>query len=377
MTNRQVFILLKTLQSFSTGWFFSIYVLWLIANGLNLFQANSLNVIYMSMTFALDAYTGKIADVFGQRKIYIFGIICWGISSFVYSAGSVYLVFAVSEVFAAIGTALMSEALESWLANTTDGEEAVTSGMATAGWLTAVVMIPSAVIGSWIGAVYGMKWPWIISGVSFVAEAVVAYYCLRHRSEGTHRKLANKQIDILTTTGEIWRHLKLRRVVVFSFIFSLAIAPFNNFWPVVLKNFAGGETRWFGMLWIPIAGAMAIGSALSGKPKMQLWMVALLCGAPLILPTLAPALMPTLVMVFVHEIGRGAIRPVIFRDFNRHVSAEKRSTMNSIRSSVGYLGSATGLLLSGLATFLVLPTQVWAISALILVGLAWMVRRDD
>jgi len=106
-------------------------------------------------------------------------------------------------------------------------------------------------------------------------------------------------------------------------------------------------------------------------------MVALLCGAPLILPTLAPALMPTLVMVFVHEIGRGAIRPVIFRDFNRHVSAEKRSTMNSIRSSVGYLGSAAGLLLSGLATFLVLPTQVWAVSALILVGLAWMVRRDE
>lgn len=377
MSNKRVFILLKALQSFSTGWFFSIYVLWLIANGLNLFEANSLNVIYMSATFALDAYTGKIADVFGQRKIYVFGILCWGVSSFVYSAGSIYLVFAVSEVFAAIGTALMSEALESWLANTSEGEAAVTSGMATSGWLTAVVMIPSAVIGSWIGSVYGLGWPWIISGVSFMVEAMVAYYCLRHRSEGVHHRLASKQIAIFASAKEIWQHFKLRRVVVFSFFFSLAIAPFNNFWPVVLKNFAGGETWWFGMLWIPIAGAMAIGSALSGKPKMQLWMVALLCGLPLILPTLAPALGPTLVMVFVHEIGRGAVRPVIFRDFNRHVGAEKRSTMNSIRSSIGYLGSASGLLLSGLATFVVLPTQVWAVSALILVGLAWTILQND
>lgn len=378
MNNRQVFVLLKTLHTFSTGWFFSICVLWLIGNGLNLFQANSLNVIYMSVTFALDPYSGKIADIIGQKRVYILGIVFWGISSFVYGGGSTYLVFALSEILAAIGTAMMSEALESWLANTSEGEAVVSAGMAKSGWLTAVVMIPSAVAGSWIGSTYGLTWPWILSGISFMIEVGVAYFLLRHRSEGDHQKLESRQIAIFTSVKDIWQEQKLRRILVFSFFFSLAIAPFNMFWPPILKELAGGQTWWFGILWIPIAIAMALGSAFSVKPKAQLWMVALVCGVPLLLPYLAPTLGLALITVFVHEMGRGAIRPLVFRDFNRHVIAEKRSTTNSIRSSVGYLGNASGLLLSGLATFLISPTRIWVISALVLVWLGWYIRpRND
>lgn len=392
----RIFILIKILESLAVGWFFSTYVLFLREKGLNLFQTNLLNVGFMTISFLFDPYTGRLADKVGQKRVFLWGQVVHSMGMFVYFLGHVFGIFLLAEIIGAIGKALISEALESWIRNVTDENisHEVTSVSGSIGHLAT---IPSAVIGGILGASFGLQWPWFLSSVTCLLVAVLSSFWLRKLPE---KKKNSPNLEIPKVFEVIkftWRNTSLRFYSIIALVVSAAVSPLNMFWAPVLKDLSS-SSWWLGSIWIFMASAIAIGSFLA-KNKFRISTVVASIGIPMLLPVsvlfisfvikvisgygvqmpeLSRILLPCAIFTIVfHEFGRGAIRPLLLTYCNKHIDDHFRSTANSVRSAAGTLGMAIGLLVSGVLTLIISPLYVWGISGAVLVFLAIYSRRKE
>ena len=365
----RVFLIITVLQALGTGWWFGTYTLFLLGNGLTLLQANLLNTIFMTMDAILNPYTGKLADKFGQKKLFLAGQV-FGFAGFlVYGLGNSFWWFAVAETIVAIGSALMSDALESWLRNTTS-EEISHQALANSGTFGSLGVIPAAVLGGIIGARFGLQWPWLISAATGVIVIGLTLKLLWKLPE-SYGGMEEETLSVTEVFKKMLKSKPLRFAALVSFVIAAATMPFNMFWAPILKQ-ASGQTWWLGTLWIGIAVMSALGSQWARKQANGTGVVKmiLLIGVPMMFTPWANGLIPLTILFLLHEIGRGANRPIMFTYSNRHISNNSRSTANSIQSSMRTVGAATGLLLSGYLTTIMLPVQIWGVAGIGLLMLA-------
>jgi MFS family permease len=359
-------------HNLAAGWFFATYVLFLLERGMSLQQANLINGVFMAVCFVFDPITGKLADRVGQRKVFVWGLWGWALSFVVYFAGQSFWAFALAEAIGAIGHSLISEALESWLRNTTD-EKTAHETMSITGSLSPLVFIPTALGGSILGAKLGLEYPWIMAAVSSVVAAIVCQQLLSRFGEGkTEGSEETPNLSVAQVAKLTLRHPNLAFSLVIAFGVGMAVMPYNMFWTVTLKNL-GADGAWLGAMWIPIAVMTGLGANWARKQtegRRSVAKAVALIGAPMVLPILWPKLWPVVAFFALHELGRGAIRPVLFTYANRHIENHYRSTANSIRSAVWTLGGATGLIISGFLSNNLTTVQVWAVSAVVLLLLA-------
>jgi len=373
----KVFVLAKVLEQASSAWFFGTYVIFLTAAGLSLLQANLLNVVFMSISTIFDPFTGNLADKIGQKKVYLIGLFFWGTGMLVYGLNHTFAMFAVAEGTSAIGHALISEALESWLRNHTS-EKVTRVASAKAQTWAKIATIPAALSGAFIGSKYGLSWPWILAGLSSFLALGLIWFFSRHIPERPSRWQETTVPGVWSMIKTIARDQTLRRVVVLYAIVAAAVMPFNMFWQIVLRD-AGGRPEWMGSVWLGIALLSALGAKFSSGIKngfRTLGVPIFLIGLPLIGVAFASNLWLILGLFLAHEIGRGMWPLVVFNYSNRHIDSSVRSTVNSIRSSAGTIGGVIGLLVSGLLTEVISPRQVWTISAVVLLLVTLWVRRQ-
>lgn len=122
---------------------------------------------------------------------------------------------------------------------------------------------------------------------------------------------------------------------------------------------------------------LGVGSFLVGKidhiSPQKIAVTVASTGIPMLFPVFYPLSTPSIVLPFLmHEIGRGAIRPLLFTYSNDHINDHIRSTTNSLQSAFRMVGAAVGLLSFGyLSEFeFISPVLVWAVAASVLVLLA-------
>lgn len=375
----RTFVLVKILQDVGSAWTFSTYVLFLVGAGLSLFQVNMLNLIYMSTTTLLDPFTGNLGDRIGQKRVYMFGLFFWGIGMFVYGSFGWFWIFALAEGIAAIGHALMSEALESWLRNHTD-EEVTHRAMSVSDTWKKLATIPTAILGGVVGAKYGLEIPWILAGITSILALGITVWQLRkfpEKAEITETEPID--LNLWTITKNAWREPILRRSFVAVALITSTFQPFNMFWSVVFKE-ASGKSEWLGFLWMGIALASALGSFLAKKWKISSSGLALIIasiGIPMLLPLFAGKnWIPFILVPFLfHEIGRSTWVPVLFSYTNKRIDSRVRTSVNSLRSGAGTFGAAIGLLVSGILTKWLSPISVWTISAVVLLFVALWIQR--
>ncbi len=366
----RAYLLAVLMNNLATGWFFSTYVLFLVDRGMSLQQANLINTVFMVLSFLLDPFTGKLADKIGQRRVYVAGLWTWAGGFLVYSLGNSFWHFAMAEAVSAAGHALISEALESWLRNVTD-EKVAHETMSTTGAVAPIVFIPTAILGGIMGVSWGLQWPWVAAGVSGALVAIIAQKMLGQFSEPKAEKQAERAPSVAEVTRLTLKSSRLRYTIIVAFGLGMCVMPFNMFWSVTFKDL-GAKQEWLGLMWIPIAVLTAVGAAWARKQTngSSVAKAIALIGAPMLLPFLWPSFWPVATFFSFHEIGRGAIRPILFTYSNRHIENHYRSTANSIRSAMWTLGGATGLIASGFLTKILTPVEIWAVSAVILLILA-------
>ncbi|HPJ17356.1 MAG TPA: MFS transporter [Candidatus Woesebacteria bacterium] len=374
----KTFVLVKILQNIGSSWMFSTYVLFLTTSGLSLFQANILNLLYMSVSTVLDPFTGNLGDRIGQRKIYMTGLLFWAIGMTVYGLTNWFLIFAIAEITSAVGHAFMSEALESWLRNQTD-EEITHKALTTSQTWGKLATIPAAILGGWIGAKYGFGIPWFLAGATSLVCLIISWQQLRkYPDKIEEEKAAPIEMSVWSIAKNAWKEPVLKRSFILAALITAAVQPFNMFWSVIFKE-ASGKADWLGLLWMGIALAAALGSYLAKKwpvNSKSLAMIIVTIGVPMCLTVIKGNWIVLMLIPFIiHEIGRSSWLPILFSYTNRKIDSRIRTSVNSLRSSACTLGAAGGLLVSGGLTNWISPVSVWGVSAVMLLLIAIWVWR--
>lgn len=377
------YIRLQMLESLTVGWTLSTYVLFILSTGHSLLDANIANTIFMLTNFALDPITGKWGDVYGYRRVYLGGLLVWGIGMFTYSIGFSLLHFCIAEFFAGIGKALLSEALESWVENSVPFRAAVFI-KARGDSQNRIMIIFSAILGSIIGALFGMRWPWLLAAISSAVVFVIAWRMLSKfpKSEHGHQLDGEEsQISVLAAWHKSWHTPGLRFMLIFTAIFFAAAMPLNMFHSPLLKELSG-DSWWLGFLWIGISLAIAKGSRMTERrTKVTRQMLAIVIAGMslmILVASLSSAWVIVLIGFLAHEVPRGMIRNLSYSFANPLIEKRERSMINSIRSAVGTFGAALGLIVSGLLSQIMRIQQIWFLVALLLflyAGITWLQER--
>lgn len=362
----RVYLLTAIMQSVAAGWFFCTYVLFLEASGLTSLHSHFLNAIYMSSNTLLEPFTGQIADRFGQKPVFLCGQFICGVGLLIYGLGGGFIAFALAEITSALGSALISNSLECILRNLTDRDNSHRT-ISRGHKLTRLAAIPSAVLGGVIGAHWGLEWPWLIGSLTSFLSFGIALPLLRTVPD--YRANPEGKIN-LSNIGALfsqcWQIHELRRVFLVVLASAAAFMPLNMLWPLILRD-ASGSTNWLGILWIGIAVFSALGAELSergflrpGLNGISLALIAI--GLPLSLTPFPKNAVLLTAIFLLHEIGRGALRPLIFTFTNDFFPDEIRSSANGVISTLRWVGNALGLIVSGLLTTLIGPKIIWGLA---------------
>ena len=371
---QRAFIVSVCLQHASIGWIFSTYVLFLLDRGLTLFEAHLLNFGFMIGIFLFDPPTGMLSDKFGQKKVYLTGVFFWGFGMIVYAKGLSFWHFLGAELIAAFGSCLISGSLDCWMRNLTNEEETHKT-LSRVGIFGPIIQIPTAILGSIVAHNFGFTWPWILGFTSSMISLVISWFILRKLPEDYTQPNEFGWITLFkNATGSAFQNKDLRFTLLVTFGLMFFVQPFNMLWSVIFKNLSG-EVWWLGSLWIGVAGGLALGAYFAKNKLYKLnglgIIIALLfCGVPMLGASVSSSVYLSAPLFLIHEIGRGAIKPLIFTWANRHIPNNIRSTSNSIRSSLGALGSGLGLVIFGGLTNFFLPQTIWGISAIGLILLS-------
>lgn len=374
------YLILSFLIMLSTSFSFATYIPFLVNRAMNLWQINVINSFFMATIILMELPTGSFADKFGRHRSLTISCFLMTLSFMVYFFSDNFWLFIAAEVLAGIGKTFSSGALEAWLVDSLNAQ-----GLGhckeklfrqESYWSSAGV-----IIGSLVGAYTGnanLAWPWLIgASLSFL----VGLYSLTLK-EPYHQ---NGQKRITVSLGEqikiAWGHgFNNRNLVSFMFldaILALSVQALNMQWTIVFQKQYSLETKYLGWIFMGIALTQAGGGHLSKysrrlfkDEKKSLALTQIMTALMIIVLTQISGLMTTLSFFFLHELSRGAFKPLKQSFFNDHLLSETRATVLSLDSMINKIGSLVGLLVSGFIAETYSINTAWLLSGLFLLAAA-------
>ena len=334
-----------------------VYPLFLLSRGLDLLQINLILAIYLMTIFVFEVPTGALADIAGRRLSFVLGCATRTVAFVLYSRARGFAECAVFEFIDAVGTTLVSGALEAWAV---DGVQSEGQGRSVAGLLSRANIIGRTFLMA--GAVAcgylaerDLRYPWLAAAAIFaltgIAGAALMHETRRPRAQAARPSLPHAVRDGL---GLVRRSPVLLLLSALALGSAFAAFPIHMYWQPRLQALAGEQLRVMGWIVALLALASLTGSAL--VPRMvgrfaresvlfaaMLWrgvMVAVLAGAG--------SLSPALTGLLLQETAFGVIDPVSAAWTNEHVASAERATVISVRSAFMTLGGALGLVSVGL-----------------------------
>src|SRR2546426_10531769 len=354
----RIFYLLFGGYSLAQFFLAPVYPLFLLSRGLDLLQINLTLAIYLITLFVSGVRAGALPATAGRRFSFVLGCATRTVAFVLYSRARGFADCATFEFVDAIGTTLVSGALEAWAV---DGVQAEGDGRRMEGLFARANVIGRTflMVGA-VGCGYlaerDLRYPWLAAAAMFAATGVagaVLMHETRRPSRAGHarRSVARTVIDGL---GLVRRSPVLVTLCMLSLGAAFAAFPTHMYWQPRVQALAGGELRVMGWIVALLALASLPGSALvppivrrfareSVLFAAMLWrgaMVALLAGAA--------SLSPALAGVLLQETAFGVVDPVSAAGTNEHRASGERATVISVRSASMTLGGALGLVAIGL-----------------------------
>lgn len=369
----RLFVFLKIFETACLGFIVTTYVPFLLDHGLDLFQATQVNIAFMLVNTILDPLTGSLADKIGQRRTYFLGFLFIGIGTFVYGFGSGFWAFVLAECVSAVGVALWSEALESWIRSLC-GKEIAHKAITKAGLISKSLSVVFGFAGAFAAARFGLEIPWFLGGAFAFAALFLGPLFSRNLPDATNHSTESRG-SIRESLKLFLRVPQLRFVAVVTFVCSISFQALNMFWSPVFREMAG-SVSWLGFIWAGVAVCISFGYFVAGKitkpNKVTIGVSIQLIGIPIFLSALffGENLLVLVTGFLLHEISRAALFPFLFSYSNDFIPDGIRATTNSIRGSFRTVGAIVGLFISGLLTEYITPIQVWVISGALLIVLS-------
>src|SRR2546425_3015883 len=154
--------------SYSLAQFFlaPVYPLFLLSRGLDLLEINLILSIYLITIFVFEVPTGALADVVGRRTSFVLGCATRTAAFLLYARTRSFADCATAEFIDAVGTTLVSGALEAWAV---DGVQAEGDGRRMEGLFSRAAVIGRTFL--MVGAVRcgylarrAPRYPWLPRG---------------------------------------------------------------------------------------------------------------------------------------------------------------------------------------------------------------------
>lgn len=369
--------------AFAGGFFGATYQFYLEARGLTDSNILLVNLVFMAVTTMLDPLTGPLGDRIGQRRVYLTGTLIWLVSFATYYLAKGLSGFILAEAIGAIGHALHSQAMESWLKGHVRDQEEYKKIVSRTSAISRFIGIPATLIGSWVATEYGYEWPWLLAAVfSLVSIGILLLADLKKVPDSCH--IHHISIETLSLKmryqqlqGDLHEFLCNRRYLVFSlgsFALAALMQPVNMYWPLIFRDSLGTD-RFTGIFAVTLT--LLVGAGQWFAPKIR-GKYAEAITTTLIGFSIVGALFHPAIAVFgglLHELPRGANSIIRWTTLQHRVPEEKRFTYASIGSSVESAGSFTGLVFF---MFFVDNTSrefTWTISGAILIVIGILLAK--
>jgi MFS family permease len=359
---KAVYYLVTFLTDFAIGLVATIYTLFLLSKGLDLLQANLVNLAFMLGNFVFEIPTGAYADFFGRRKSLILSNLFLIASFFIYFISADIFVFILAELLAAIAITFASGALDAWAVDSLK-EKGYIGKMDFIFSQASIIGSSAALLGGLIGAYIGtinLALPWAFGGILSIVSLVAVLLFMHEKPIKRELSLSFiNGLNQLMITSKDSINFGLRHKVVLWLIFSsmislFAFQPLNMYWSPRLSALAGNQVWILGWVWVGVTLSMMLGSFLvkkllkREKSYLSVFTITVLF---LAVPTLLASMFDIFAVVLsgflVYEIGRGMLKPVHKSYLNLHIPSEKRATILSFDSMMGKLGAAGGLVILG------------------------------
>ncbi|PKM89409.1 hypothetical protein CVU83_00105 [Candidatus Falkowbacteria bacterium HGW-Falkowbacteria-2] len=355
----RTYTLMAFLLRFAPAFFFATYQLFLTEHGMSIFQISLINGAYMLSVFILEVPTGAFADSFGRKQSIVWGCIILGLSFLIYFTSDSFGGFIIAEIVGALGSTLISGALDAWAvdslaaANIDTPLEALfkrEEGYKQAG------VISGSLIGSFIGSV-NLSLPWLISGALMLASAICAHRLMietRQRESVFKFSLA----PLLHTARDSWISSRSNpaflRLAGVGAILMMSVQSLNMQWPLLFRTGFNLPVWSLGVIFAGIATTTALGARFAPLTARKtrhggqgLAIAFFIIGITMILSGQASFVAPALTYFLLHEFGRGLFGPLKKAMINRRIDGQNRATMLSLDAMALSAGAFVGLIGGG------------------------------
>lgn len=380
------------LTDFAMSLTFSIYAIFLLRSGLDLFQIMIVNSTYMISVFILEVPTGAFADALGRKKSVLISALLMMIGLAFYPIFRNFYTFLIAEFLIAISSSFASGAFDAWMVDTSKKqgfEGKVDFVFSQANVVSRLAFILGGLIGAYI-AIANIGMPFFIgAGVALVSYFFFLYTMEQDVSRKFSLIAGFRKAKVIAKESIKYSlgHKVIFWLIIGGFLAVFVFQPMNMYWGPRF-NAMGGDRIWLtGWFWAFNAVFMMLGAYLvrvflgRGKHYTFLMIMAiLLISVPIILSASSNILLVAFPAYLIHEIARGIHRPVQQAYLNKYSEPEKRATIFSFESMTSALGAAVGLWFFGWVAKNTSIETSWimaGIFALVLIPIYLMARKKE
>ncbi len=378
----RTYLFLQGVFAFGISFISAFYVTFLLAKGLNYFQANLVNVFFWATLFVCELPTGAFADVFGRKLSFVISCSLFSLGMITYGFADTFWGFVGAEMVIAVGQTFASGAFQAWMVDRLrqQGFKGVLGPIfARKQQVTSTVGIFSAILGAFLGAV-NLTLPWFVGGAIMMIAAVLASAMMK---EDTQRASLSFTADLKRMKEVSWagmkyslKHPAVKFILLVGMFQAFAIQAPNMQWQPLFQPYLSSQAE-LGYIKAAIAVCMMLGARIAQKflTKMRDERQAILViqiGIGMgIAGTMVSKEFGMLITTFMaHEVIRGMYDPLKDAYLHDNIPSDKRATIVSCDSMSMRLGGVVGLLVSGaLAQYFSIPVA-WIVSGGVLVVMA-------
>lgn len=353
----------------------AMYSTYVMAKGLDGLELNSVRALYFVLLTPLEVLGAIFADVYGRRKGFVISCALNGVSMAMYATSSGVVGFACAEVAGALGAAFANGAFVAWFVHTLnhhgmkDPPQRIFNKVMLLNKSAALVAGEAGALLADVNQVY----PWLAGALLFSVALLFAVALMRedYRQEREQR-FEPKDLSLRAIWEEFvnmaragMEYVRGNRDAKFcmaaiALLYFAIMAP-NMMWQPLFVEWAASQSG-LGGLWVGISVSLIIGTLIapgllqfvtkSERKSLLLcqWIIAAGIIVMMVFASLG-AYSEAKWALFVYQTARGAFETIQQGYFQRsvsHLQSERRATITSFERMSHHLGSASGLLLSGL-----------------------------
>lgn len=377
---KRQYLLFSGMLGFASMFTMSTYTPYLRGLGLTELEINLVNTTFFSTCLLFDALTGAWADRWGRKYSFLVGIGLTGIGFILYAHARSVRGCVGAELVAAFGRVFANGALSSWMYSNLEILGASKQYRNTISSRADVQRAIAGLAGSIIGYrlyMHQQNLAWLAGGlITLTASGLGVRYLhddILHTTKSNHLSIGT---ILHRGSRELRTHPELRTIALLSGALAFCVQVPNMQWPRFFEP-AVGKTVWLGVLGGCIPLFVAAGNYWVGKgtnPR-QLKIAHVYTGVGIIIAAAAGGTLAGLAPFCMHEICRGAIATLKRNYIQSEATDTLRATVVSLDSTVGHVGAAAGLIISGYLTDHIGMAAAWTGSGTVLILASMAIRR--